>query len=56
MAVIEAKAVDMDSIRTKLTAKRWIVITEDELEARQIAGGIYNGVNKRVYRLGDWDV
>lgn len=56
LAVIEAKAVDMDSIRKRLTAKRWIVITEDVLEAKQIAGGIYNGADKRVYKLGDWDV
>lgn len=52
LAIVENMEGDITNLKIKINSKRLIVITEDSLNEKQIAGGIYSGFSKKVYLIG----
>ena len=56
LAIVEGNTVDFADIRKKIKSKLWIFITEEEIKAEKLAGGLYKGLSKYVYKLGEESV
>lgn len=56
LAIVEGDTVDFADIRKKIKSKLWIFITEEEIKADKLAGGLYKGLSKYVYKLGEESV